>query len=206
MIRSKSSARWLKEHHGDAYVRDARQAGYRSRAAYKLAHIQKADQLLRPGMTVVDLGAAPGGWSQVAVEQVGTSGRVVAFDLLDIEPIAGVEFVRGDFSEASGLDRLNAMLKGSEVDLVLSDMAPNMSGIREVDQARAMSLSELCLDFVRAACRPGSALLMKVFEGAGLSEFRMDLKRSFTRVETRKPEASRARSREIYLLARNYTV
>jgi 23S rRNA (uridine2552-2'-O)-methyltransferase len=204
--RSKSSARWLKEHHGDAFVRDARDAGFRSRAAFKLEHIQKSDKLLRPGMTVVDLGAAPGGWSQVAVGQVGPSGRVVAFDLLEMESIAGVEVLRGDFSKDSGLDQLNGLLHDSQVDLVLSDMAPNMSGIRAVDQARAMELAELCLDFVREVCRPGASALIKVFEGAGLSEFRVDLRRSFGRVQTRKPEASRARSRELYLLARNYTV
>ena len=206
MTRSKSSGRWLQEHHADVYVREARQAGYRSRSAFKLVEIQASDRLLRSGMTVVDLGAAPGGWSQVAVERVRPAGRVIAFDLLPIDSIAGVEVIEGDFTEQSGLDRLTQALNGAQVDLVLSDMAPNMSGIRAVDQARAMALAELCLDFVRRCCRPGASLLLKVFEGAGLAEFRTELRAAFEKLETRKPSASRARSRELYLLARNYTV
>ena len=206
MGRSKSSGRWLKEHHSDVYVREAQASGYRSRAAFKLLEIQRRDRILRPGMVVVDLGAAPGGWSKVAAEISGANGRVIALDLLEMPEIAGVEFIRGDFSENSVLADLERRLGGAQVDLVLSDMAPNMSGIRAVDQARSMALAELALGFAVKFCKPGAALLTKVFEGAGMPEFRLELKQSFARVQTRKPDASRARSREHYLLATNYTV
>jgi len=206
MSRSKSSGRWLKEHHADVYVREAQASGYRSRAAFKLLEIQRRDRILRPGMLVIDLGAAPGGWSKVAAEIAGGNGRVIALDLLDMPEIAGVEFIRGDFSENSVLADLERRLGGAQVDLVLSDMAPNMSGIRAVDQARSMALAELALAFAVEFCKPGAALLTKVFEGAGMPEFRLALKESFARVQTRKPDASRARSREHYLLATNYTV
>ena len=206
MSRSKSSGRWLKEHHADVYVREAQASGYRSRAAFKLLEIQRRDRILRPGMVVVDLGAAPGGWSKVAAEIAGANGRVIALDLLEMPEIAGVEFIRGDFSENSVLADLERRLGGAQVDLVLSDMAPNMSGIRAVDQARSMALAELALGFSVEFCKPGAALLTKVFEGAGMPEFRLALKQSFARVQTRKPDASRARSREHYLLATNYTV
>lgn len=204
MTRKGSSNRWLKEHHADPYVKRARQEGYRARSVFKLEQIQKRDRLLRPGMTVVDLGAAPGGWTQFAVNAVGDKGKVVALDVLPMAPIGGVRCLQGDFCEQAVVDRLQALLEGCAVDLVMSDMAPNISGMRTVDQARAMHLAELALDFAKNSLTAGGALLIKMFQGEGFDDYLRDLRQVFARVVTRKPQASRARSRELYLLARDY--
>jgi 23S rRNA (uridine2552-2'-O)-methyltransferase len=204
MARTKSSARWLREHFTDEYVKRARQEGYRSRAVYKLLEIHEKDRLLRPGMTVVDLGAAPGGWSQLAARLVGQQGAVIALDILPIEPLPGVECIEGDFREAVVLEHLLAALNGRFVDLVLADMAPNTSGIKGVDQPRGMYLSELALDFARRCLRPGGDFLLKIFQGEGFDGFLKELRTAFVIVAPRKPKASRARSAEQYLLARNY--
>lgn len=204
MARSKSSSRWLKEHFADPYVIRAQKEGYRSRAVYKLQELQERYQLIKPGMFVVDLGAAPGGWSQYAVKVLGEKGRVVAMDILPMDPIADVKMLQGDFREQEVLDQLLALLKGEKVDLILSDMAPNMSGTDIIDQPRAMYLAELALEFAKQVLRPEGDLLMKVFQGSGTEEFFKELKRMFTKVSFRKPKASRARSAEVYVLARGY--
>lgn len=204
MARGKSSARWLREHFTDEYVKRAQKEGYRSRAVYKLLEIHEKDRLLRPGLTVVDLGAAPGGWSQLAAQLVGGRGAVIALDLLPMEPLPGVGFIQGDFRETAVLERLLEMLNGRPVDLVISDMAPNTSGVKAVDQPRGMYLAELALDFARQCLRPGGDLLVKVFQGEGFDAFLKNLRAAFTTVAPRKPKASRARSAERYLLARNY--
>ena len=201
MARSKSSHRWLKEHFDDPYVKRAQAEGLRSRAAYKLEELLERDRLLKPGMVVVDLGAAPGGWSQVVRRELGTSGRVIALDILDMPPIAGVEFVHGDFREPEPLSRLEALLDGQPVDLVLSDMAPNMSGVEAVDKARALYLVELARDFADQHLRNGGNLLLKMFQGAGSDAFLKDLRSRYAKVQVRKPKASRNRSSEVYLLA-----
>jgi len=200
--RSKSSRRWLAEHFSDEFVLRAQREGLRSRAAYKLEEIDERDHLLRPGVTVVDLGAAPGGWSELAAKRLAGRGRVLATDLLPLEPLPGVEFVQGDFTEDAVLAELRRRLGDDPVDLVLSDMAPNLSGEDDVDQARAMHLAELALDLARQVLRPGGDLLVKVFQGAGYEEFVKALRDEFGTVAVRKPKASRARSREVYLLAR----
>jgi len=200
--RSKSSGRWLKEHFDDAWVKRARQAGYRSRSAWKLAEIDRRDALLRPGMTVVDLGAAPGGWSQLAVEKIGSGGRVIALDILPMEPVAGVTVIQGDFREDGPLEALERALEGRGVDLVLSDMAPNISGQEAIDQPRAMHLAELALDFAREHLPRDGAMLVKLFQGSGFEEYLRALRGEFGRVAMRKPAASRDRSREQYALAR----
>jgi 23S rRNA (uridine2552-2'-O)-methyltransferase len=202
--RSKSSARWLQEHFADAYVRRAQAEGWRSRAVFKLMDIQKRDRLLRPGMTVVDLGAAPGGWSQYAAVEVGAQGAVIALDRLPIAPMPGVVFIEADFAEDSGLAALEYALEGRAVDLVLSDMAPNISGIKMVDQPRGMYLAELALDFARRSLASGGGFLVKAFQGEGFDEFLRALRQDFKKVSVRKPPASRARSREVYLLGRDY--
>jgi len=204
MSRSKSSARWLREHFTDEYVRLAREQGYRSRAVFKLVEIQDRDRIVKPGMTVIDLGAAPGSWSQFAVQQVGRQGKVIALDILPMEPLAAVEFIEGDFREQETLDRLLALLTGRPVDLVISDMAPNTSGIKAVDQPRGIYLAELALDLARQCLRPGGDLLLKAFQGEGFDNLLRELRRSFATVSSRKPKASRPRSPEAYLLARNY--
>ena len=204
MARSKSSERWLREHFGDTFVRQAQALGLRSRAAFKLLEIDKRDRLLRPGMTVVDLGAAPGGWSQVVADRIGDRGKVVALDLLPIDPLPGVTLLQGDFTEQAVLDRLLGQLDGRPVDLVLSDMAPNMSGMKAVDQPRAALLAELALDCARQVLRPGGDVLLKMFQGEGFDPLLAELRAAFARVVVRKPQASRPRSREVYLLARNY--
>jgi 23S rRNA (uridine2552-2'-O)-methyltransferase len=204
MARSKSSATWLKEHVKDPFVRKAKADGFRSRASFKLLELVGRDKLLRPGMTVVDLGAAPGGWSQVAMQGVAPNGLVIALDLLPMLPIKGVSFVQADFRQNSGLRALEAALDGRIVDLVLSDMAPNMSGIAVTDQARAAELAELALEFASQRLKPGGDLLVKVFNSVDTELLRKRLQRQFTSVATRKPEASRDRSAEFYLLARGH--
>lgn len=201
MARSKSSAGWLREHFSDVYVKKAQAEGARSRAIYKLEELIDRDQLLKPGMTVVDLGAAPGGWSQLVRQRLGDDGRVLALDILPMQGIAGVDFLEGDFREESVLRELESRLGGHKVDLVLSDMAPNMSGVVLVDQFRAMDLAELALDFSRQWLKPGGAFLIKLFQGAGFDEYVRSLRGSFARVTMRKPKASRMRSREVYALA-----
>jgi 23S rRNA (uridine2552-2'-O)-methyltransferase len=204
MSRSKTSKQWLKEHFDDAYVKRSQEQGYRSRASFKLLEIQKKDRLFEPGMTVVDLGAAPGGWSQVAAELVGNKGSVLASDLLSIDPLHGVDFVKGDFTESSVFEELLSRLDGQAADLVISDMAPNISGVRNIDQPRSMYLAELALDMAQSILKPGGCFLVKVFQGEGYEAFLRQLKGSFSSVKTRKPDASRARSREVYLLARGF--
>jgi 23S rRNA (uridine2552-2'-O)-methyltransferase len=202
--RSKSSVRWLAEHAADPYVKRAHEEGWRSRAAFKLEEIQKTDRLLRPGMTVVDLGAAPGGWSQYAARALAGKGRVIAMDILEMPSVAGVEFLQGDFNEPAVLDRLMALLGGAKVDLVMSDMAPNMMGIADVDHDRSMNLVELAVDFAGRTLRPGGDLLSKVFQGRGFQPLVAQLRQQFESVKLRKPKASRARSPEVYVLARGY--
>jgi len=204
MARRKSSSRWLQEHFSDAYVKRAKSEGLRSRASYKLSELDARDRLLKPGMTVVDLGAAPGGWSEYAASRVGPKGRVIAVDILPMAPIGGVEAITGDFTENAVLDLILQRLSGARVDLVLSDMAPNISGVAVSDQARSMSLAELALDFASRVLQPGGNLLVKVFQGAGFPEFLKALREQFETVQTRKPAASRSRSAEMYLIARGY--
>lgn len=204
MSRSKSSGRWLKEHFDDQYVKKSKEQGYRSRASFKLLELQDKDKLFRKGMTVVDLGAAPGGWSQVAAELVGDQGRVVASDILEMDPLPGVEFVQGDFTEESVLNEILDVMGNELADLVISDMAPNMSGMNAVDQPAAMYLVELALDMARQVLRPGGDFVAKVFQGEGFDEYMNDMRSSFTKVYSRKPDSSRARSREVYLIGRNF--
>jgi 23S rRNA (uridine2552-2'-O)-methyltransferase len=204
MPRTKSSQRWLARHAKDQFVKRARKEGRRSRAAYKLADIDARGRLFRPGMTVVDLGAAPGGWSQYARAQVGSSGRVLAVDVLPLEPIPGVEFIQGDFADSGVLDLLQERLAGRPVDLVMSDMAPTISGVAARDQARAIELAELALGFAAQTLRPGGHLLVKVFQGEGFNAFHRAMRGYFAKLVTRKPQASRAESREIYLLGKGF--
>ena len=199
--RSKSSHRWLQEHFSDPYVKKAQADGLRSRAAYKLEELVERDRLLRPGMTVVDLGAAPGGWSQWVRQALGERGRVIALDILEMPPLAGVEFIHGDFREDEVLARLEASLAGAPVDLVLSDMAPNKSGVSAVDQPRAMYLAELAMDFADGHLRPGGDFLIKLFHGTGFDDYVRELRRRYAKVAVRKPAASRQRSPEVYALA-----
>jgi 23S rRNA (uridine2552-2'-O)-methyltransferase len=202
MARSKSSSAWLKRHVNDPYVHRARAHGYRSRAAYKLVEIADRDGLARPGDAVVDLGAAPGGWAQALAERVGRSGRVFAVDLLDIAPISGVTVVRGDFREETVLQRLEDALGGRKLDLVVSDMAPNVSGVRATDQARSVDLCELALAFAKDHLKPRGAFLVKIFQGTGYPEFLAAMRRVFVSVASRKPGASRGESKEMYLVGK----
>ena len=204
MARSKTSQRWLKEHFNDIYVQKAQQEGYRSRAVYKLMEIQEKDRLIRPGMVVVELGAAPGGWSQYVAQCLGGLGRMIALDILPMDALADVTFIQGDFREQAVLDALYAELGDSAVNLVISDMAPNTSGVRSVDQAKSMYLVELALDFAQSRLAPGGDFLTKIFHGPGFDTLLRSLKSQFLTVQTRKPEASRARSQETYLLARGF--
>lgn len=204
MSKTKSSRRWLDRHLSDAYVKRAVQEGYRSRAAYKLLEIQERDRILKPGMSVVDLGAAPGGWSQVVRRLVGHQGQVLAMDILPMEPIPEVTFLLGDFREATVLDQLRVALAGASVDLVLSDMAPNLSGVVAVDQARALYLCELALDLARQVLKPGGMLAVKAFQGEGFDAFFRLMREAFAQVHIRKPEASRRESREVYLVAKGF--
>jgi 23S rRNA (uridine2552-2'-O)-methyltransferase len=204
MARSKSSNDWMDEHFNDHYVMKAKEEGYRSRACYKLMDIDDKDKLIKPGMTVVDLGSAPGSWSQVAVKRVGDHGLVVASDILPMDGMAGVTFLQGDFTEESVFDALMTIIGDRQVDLVISDMAPNMSGMSAVDQPGAMYLVELALDMARQVLKPGGNYVAKVFHGEGFDEYLKDIRSSFQKVVTRKPDSSRARSREVYLVAKGY--
>lgn len=204
MARSKSSGRWLKEHFDDRYVKQSQKDGWRSRASYKLLEIQEKDRVFRPGIRVVDLGAAPGGWSQVAASLVGDHGCVVASDILPMDPIAGVSFVQGDFTEEAVLKAILDTIGSDQVDLVISDMAPNMTGTLSIDQPSSMYLVELALDLSRQVLRKGGVFLTKVFQGEGFDVYLRDMKTSFDKVQTRKPQASRSRSREVYLLASRF--
>ncbi len=198
----KSDKRWLERQNRDPYVKQARNSNYRSRAVYKLQEIDQRDRLFRPGQLVVDLGSAPGSWSQYAAEKVLPDGKVIAVDILEMPPINRVEFILGDFTEQSVFDQCLARLDGNKADLVISDMAPNLTGIRDSDQARSIYLAELALDFAAAVLNPRGNLLIKVFEGAGIEQFKRALKEQFQRVSVRKPDASRSGSREFYILAR----
>jgi 23S rRNA (uridine2552-2'-O)-methyltransferase len=202
--RSKSSSRWLAEHANDEFVKRAQKEGWRSRAVFKLAQIQDNERLLRPGIRCVDLGAAPGGWSQYAARIVGASGRIVATDILPMDALPGVEFVLGDFREEAVLGQVLERVGSDKVDLVMSDMAPNMAGIDAVDQPRSMYLAELALEFADRVLTPGGDLLVKLFQGAGFEQFMRDARRRYGRVVTKKPKASRSRSPETYLLARQF--
>ncbi len=204
LARSKSSDRWLKEHFDDVWVRKSQEEGYRSRASYKLVELDKKDKLFRPGQLVVDLGAAPGGWSQVAVERVGDKGVVIASDILPMDPIPGVDFVQGDFTEDEVFERLLELLGDRQADVVISDMAPNMSGMAAVDIPRAMGLVELALDMARQVLRPGGMFVAKVFQGEGFDALLADMRDSFRTVVSRKPDSSRARSREVYLVGKGF--
>lgn len=207
MKRSKTSKAWMMEHVNDAYVQRAKAEGYRSRAAFKLLEIDERDHLLRPGMAIVDLGAAPGSWCQVAVRRCGAHARVFALDLLPVEPMSGVDFIQGDFLDDAVLAALEARLQGAAVDVVLSDMAPNISGIEMSDQARSIHLAELALEFAVRHLKPGGNFVVKVFQGPGFMEFRDEVRKHFKTLHSRKPKASRDRSPEVYLLGlgRNQT-
>jgi 23S rRNA (uridine2552-2'-O)-methyltransferase len=200
--RSDSSHRWLKEHFNDPYVKKAHAEGYRSRAVYKLLEIQERDRLFKPGMTVIDLGAAPGGWSQLLAKMLKPKGKIIALDILDMEPIDGVEFIHGDFSEDAVVEDLQARLSGVKVDWVLSDIAPNMSGNDSVDMSKSVYLAELALDFALKVLHPEGGFLIKLFQGEGFDAYLMEIKKQFKKTVIRKPKASRKRSREVYILAR----
>lgn len=202
MARSKSSNNWLQEHVNDPYVKQAQKDGYRSRASYKLIQLNEKARLIRPGMLIVDLGSAPGGWSQVAERLAGGKGRVVATDILPMDPLRNVEFIQGDFTDEVVLGRIVAQLAGNRPDLILSDIAPNISGIDSADQASSMYLAELALDFVRRTLKPGGDFVVKVFQGAGSDAYLKELRACFEKVLVRKPAASRPRSREVYVVAR----
>ena len=203
MKRSKTSKPWwLERHVHDPYVKRAQQEGYRSRAAYKLLGLDEKDHLFRPGMTVVDLGAAPGGWCQVAAKRIGAKGRVIAIDLLDMAPVPGVEFIRANFADVQGWGQVESSLQGHKADLVLSDMAPNLSGVAGVDQARHYGLAELALEFAAQWLQPDGAFVVKVFQGSGFEAYLRQVKATFRQVTVRKPDASRDESRENFLVAR----
>ncbi len=197
---SKTSKAWMQEHLNDPYVKMAQKDGYRARAAYKLLEIDEKDKLIKPGMTVVDLGSTPGSWSQVAAQRLKGQGRIIALDILEMHPIPGVEFICGDFREEAVLEQLEATLDQKLVDLVISDMAPNMSGLKDVDQAGASYLTELALDFCQQWLKPGGHFLVKVFIGSGFDDIVKQMRGQFEKVVTRKPKASRDRSSEVYLL------
>jgi 23S rRNA (uridine2552-2'-O)-methyltransferase len=200
--KSQSSKQWLRRHVNDPYVQRSKREGYRSRSAYKLIEIDDKDRFLKPGQVVVDLGAAPGGWSQVLAKRLGGSSTIVAIDLLPMDPISGVTFIQGDFSLKKGMGALQAALEGSQVDVVLSDMAPNLSGIGVSDQAKCMTLAELAFEFAQLHLKPDGAFLVKIFQGAGYDDYLKSLRRAFQKVVVRKPDASRDESAEQYLLAR----
>ncbi len=199
--RSASSSRWLQEHFSDKYVQQAKKKGFRSRAWFKLEEIQQSDNIFKPGMTVVDLGAAPGGWSQYVVQQLGNKGRIIACDLLPMDPIVGVDFLQGDFRDELVLKALLDRVGDNKVQVVMSDMAPNMSGTPAVDIPRSMYLVELALDMCRDVLAPGGSFIVKVFQGEGFDEYLGQIRSLFTKVKVRKPDASRSRSREVYIVA-----
>ena len=206
MAKKRSSSRaWLREHREDLFVQRALKEGYRSRACYKLKEINERDRLLRPGMAVLDLGAAPGGWSQVAAELVGSKGRIIATDILPMDSLADVEFVQGDFTEEAVFEEIMALVGGFRIDVVLSDMAPNMSGVTAVDQPRSMHLVELALDMATQTLDVGGCFVSKIFQGEGFDDVMREARRHFDRVLTRKPDASRPRSREVYLIAKGFS-
>lgn len=204
MSRSKSSQRWLDEHFDDMYVKQAQKQGYRSRACFKLMEIHEKDKLFKPGMLVIDLGAAPGSWSQVAAELMGSSGRIIASDILPMNPLADVTFIQGDFTDETVFDEIMAAVNNSPVDLVMSDMAPNMSGMKDIDQPRSMYLVELAVDLAKQVLAPGGVFLSKVFQGEGFEALQRDLRECFQQVIIRKPAASRSRSSETYVLAKGF--
>lgn len=202
--RTKHGKSWIERHLNDPYVKKAQQQGYRSRASYKILEIQEQDKLFRQGMSIVDLGAAPGGWSQVLAKIIGAKGKLFALDILEMEPIQGVTFMQGDFTEQATLDALEAEVKGQPIDWVVSDMSPNISGIIDVDQPRVMELAELAFEFAKDHLKPGGGLLFKIFQGEGFELFIKTIRKHFKQVNIRKPDASRSASRELYVLARGY--
>ncbi|MBC3412974.1 23S rRNA (uridine(2552)-2'-O)-methyltransferase RlmE [Pseudomonas sp. SWRI107] len=202
--RSKSSSNWLREHFNDPFVKQAQKDGYRSRASYKLLEIQEKDRLIRPGMSVIDLGAAPGGWSQVTSRLIGGQGRLIASDILEMDSIPDVTFIQGDFTQDEVLQQILDAVGDSHVDLVISDMAPNMSGTPEVDMPRAMFLCELALDLATRVLKPGGDFLIKIFQGEGFDVYLKDVRSKFDKVQMRKPSSSRDRSREQYLLGKGF--
>lgn len=204
MARSKSSNQWLQEHFDDEYVKQAQIKGYRSRAIFKLIEIQEKDKIIKPGMNVIDLGAAPGGWSQYVRQIIGKKNKIIALDILAIEPLEGVDFIQGDFTENEVLDKLYNVLEGAEINAVLSDMAPNLSGNKATDQARSLYLAELALDTAVNVLTKGGIFLVKVFQGTGFDAYHQQVKKSFSSVVIRKPKASRARSNEVYILAKGF--
>ena len=204
MGRSKSSSRWMQEHFEDEYVKRAQAQGYRSRAVFKLKEIQDKDQLIKPGMNIVDLGAAPGGWSQFARQLLGKKNKLVAVDILPMDALDGVDFIQGDFREETVLEQLFAVLQGEPVNLVMSDMAPNMSGNKGVDLPRAIYLGELALDTAKTVLSKDGSFLVKLFHGEGFESFHNEVQRHFSKVVIRKPKASRSRSNEVYILAKGF--
>ncbi len=204
MARSKSSNQWMQEHFDDEYVKKAQAMGYRSRSTFKLIEIQEKDKIIKPGMNIIDLGAAPGGWSDYARKIVGKKNKVIALDLLEIDPIDGVDFIQGDFREDKVLDELYRVLDGAPVDLVMSDMAPNMSGNKGMDLPRSIYLAELALDTAQTVLATGGVFLIKMFQGAGFDEYKKQVAESFSSVVIRKPKSSRARSKEVYILAKGF--
>jgi 23S rRNA (uridine2552-2'-O)-methyltransferase len=204
MARSKTSKKWLDEHVNDPYVKKAKLDGYRSRASYKLIEINQKDKLFRPGDVVLDLGSAPGGWSQILVPLIGDNGRVIASDILPMDGIVGVSFIQGDFTETAVYDQIVETLNGDQVDAVVCDMSPNISGVNTTDQYASIYLVELALDMARNILKPGGSFCAKVFQGVGYEEYVKDVRTSFDKVLVRKPDASRARSREVYLVAKGF--
>jgi len=204
VARSKSSSRWLQEHVSDPFVKQAQKEGYRARSAYKLLELNGKDRLFRPGMRVVDLGSAPGGWSQVASRLVGDRGQVVATDILPMDAVRGVDFVQGDFREQAVMDEVLGRLGGEPVDVVLSDMSPNISGVSSADQAASIYLLELALDMVQRVLKPGGTFVAKLFQGSGSDDYLREVRKDFDKVTIRKPAASRSRSREVYFVARGF--
>ena len=204
MARSKSSHRWLQEHVNDPYVKQAQKDGYRSRSSYKLIELNEKDKLIRPGMLILDLGSAPGGWSQVAGRLVGDKGRVLATDILPMDPLKNVDFIQGDFREEAVFNQILDRLNGSKPDLIISDIAPNISGIDSADQASSIYLVELALDMARKVLKPKGNFVAKIFQGAGSDAFLKELRTSFEKVAIRKPSASRPRSREVYVVAKGF--
>lgn len=204
MARSKSSARWLKEHVNDRFVKQAQKDGYRSRASYKLLELNDKDKLIKPGMLVIDLGSAPGGWSQIAGELVGEQGKLIASDILPMDPLPDVEFIQGDFTEESVFNQIMAAIAGRPVDVVISDMAPNLSGISSADQAGSIYLIELALDMAQQVLKPKGSFIAKAFQGEGYDAYVAQVREHFDSVVIRKPDSSRARSREVYIVGKGF--